>query len=119
MIKIISTLFAAGFILTAGYSYSRAEDAPQCPVASKADAHEQASKIPNVKIIQLTDEQMKTLFEAKGNPPNAEDGVPLEAELVDNGEIAGINIYQKGCFINRLGPSYRQMIYRLLGMEVL
>lgn len=89
----------------------------ECNLTSKADTQEQISKMDNVKSRMLTESEVKVLIDSKGAPPNAEEGVPVEMELVFNDDTAAINVYQKNCFINKLGPSRKQFIFNLLGLD--
>lgn len=89
--------------------------AADCSIATKEAAQTMLEE-NHIAHRMLTKSEADALFAAKGNPPNAVEGTPLEAELVYTDEFAGVNIYQDGCFINKLGPSAKFIIFQLLGI---
>lgn len=91
-----------------------AVDAGNCEIASKQDAQEQI--VEGVKHRMLTEHELKVLFDSRGRPPNSIENTPLEGELVFTDELAAVNIYQDDCFINKLGPSMKSIIFQLLGL---
>lgn len=107
--KLLAAITIAGFVSVTPVM------AAECSIASKADAQETISKMEGVKSRMLTEAEVKVVLEKRGPPPNAAEGA-LEMELVYNNDIAAVNVYQDGCFINKLGPTLKQTIYDLLGL---
>lgn len=106
--KIIAT-FALGMALTTPML------AADCKIGTKEQAHEQMAAVKDLTVSDLLPSEVKKLLEDKGPPPNAEGTEGIEMELVTKEEISAINVYQHGCFINRLGPTSTNTLLKLLG----
>lgn len=89
--------------------------AADCSISTKEAAQELLAN-NNIAHRMLTEFETKALIEAKGPPPNAVEGEPIEIELVYTEEFAGLNVYQNGCFINRFGPLPKHMMFNFLGI---
>jgi hypothetical protein len=111
MIKFLITTAAIIFLGLAGVTYSKAAE---CTTLSKVEAREEMAKIEGVEVYDLTKAEIAKVLDKKGVPPNAVPDAEIEMELVAKENIRAINVYQNGCFINRLGPTSPEAIDRLL-----
>lgn len=93
--------------------------ANECKIGTKVEAQEMIAdgkKSGHILLSHmLTEAQVKVILDAKGPPPNAEEGKPIEMEYMANDSLAQINVYQDGCFINKLGPGPKFVIDNLIG----
>lgn len=106
--------FLTGLALS-GIVFATPVLAGECEVP-KAKFEEQIKAIEGVTVRPLTKEEVKTLLDKKGPPPNAQGSEGLEFDLVVKGEIAAVNVFQNDCFINKIGPTDKQLIYNALGI---
>lgn len=88
----------------------------KCEISTKAEAQETIAKVPGLQSRPLTDGEKASIVNKLGPPPNLVEGSEWDGELVYNDMLAGVNIYQNDCFINKLGPAMKSAIFNILGI---
>lgn len=91
--------------------------ADECKVMSQTEAREATTKIPHATVRALTDDEIAKVIDRKGPPPHATTDGPFEMDLVFTDEVAGINVYENGCYVDRLGPTTKDGIFKLLDIS--
>lgn len=114
MRKLFLSIAAGLFLFAGAYNYAKADE---CKTLSLTDVQAQVGSAGDeAKIITVTPDQLKVLFDSKGPPPNTDMDKPTEARLVVIGGFGKLFLFQDNCATVSIGPMPLERLFLLLGL---